>query len=271
MTRHVTRRGPNLQLTIETVHPAVARKWLEGNTHNRKVSDRLVEVYAETILAGEWRLNGEPIIFDRNNVLQSGQHRLLAVIAADRSIRTVVVRGAEPDSLFSIDSGRKRRMVDALTLRGEKDVAVLSSALSWLWRYRTGHMLRLGDTATNVHLLKLLDDTPELKDSIVAARPTKRVLHFSVGLVAALHLEMDRVDADDTKLFFEGVVEGAGLRSGDPRLALRNWAARTEMSTRRPSQGMIAAVTIKAFNAYRDTRELKLLAFKPNETFPVIS
>jgi hypothetical protein len=266
----MARRGPNLAITVETVHPATARKWLEGNTRNRKVSPKLVEVYAETILAGEWRLNGEPIIFDRNNRLQSGQHRLLAVIEADHPIRTVVVRNAEPDSLFSLDSGRKRRMVDALTLRGEKDVAILSSALSWLWRYRTQNMQRSGEVATNVHLLKLLDDTPEIRDSIVAARPTKRILHFSVGLVAALHLEMDAVDAEDTKLFFEGVIEGAGLHSGDPRLALRNWAARTEMSARRPSQAMIAAIVIKAFNAYRDTRELKILAFKPSEKFPEI-
>ena len=70
------RRRPNLELSIEEIDATVAEEWLSCNTWNRKISDRLILTYAETMKEGAWVLNGEPIIFDEKGRLQSGQHRL---------------------------------------------------------------------------------------------------------------------------------------------------------------------------------------------------
>src|SRR5690348_9218536 len=147
------RKLPELELTVEEITPVIAKEWLQFNTFNRKVSRSLVQSYAQIMKDREWRLNGEAIIFDRTGRLQSGQHRLLAVIESGTSIWSVVVRGAEPEAIFSLDAGRKRRLTDALTLRGEKDVSNLATATTWWWRYQNDLMESGGITSTAMHLV----------------------------------------------------------------------------------------------------------------------
>ena len=46
------RKLVELELSVETIEPEVALEWLEHNVKNRKVSQSLVEVYAEVIRDG---------------------------------------------------------------------------------------------------------------------------------------------------------------------------------------------------------------------------
>lgn len=259
----------DLDISVQWVTPEVAEDWLKYNTHNRRVSDRLVRVYVDTIKNGEWKLNGEPIIFDTEGTLQSGQHRLLAILQAQMPIWTVVVEGAEPESVYTIDAGRKRRMADVLYLRGETDVNILASALSWLWRWQVGAMDMLGETATNAHLLKLYDETPTIRDSLYWGRKMRPALGFGPGLMAALHWGFSQIDEDDAEMFFTKLFEGANLPNGDPILALLRQAQRMKREAHRPSQVVIAAIVVKAWNAYREHRTVKgSYSFRANEEFP---
>lgn len=261
-------RRPDLQLSIEKIDASTALLWLDSNTHNRNPSQRLVDIYAEAIAAGEWKLNGEPIIFDYNGRLQSGQHRLMAVVQADLPIESVVVRGAEPDSLFTLDSGRKRKIADVLQLRGEENVTTLGAALSWVWRIKNDKMDMLGETTTNAHLLTILDETPDIRQSVVEGRYIWRHVKLAAGLLAAMHWAMDSIDPEGCQAFWHGVTSGEELKAQDSRLALRKWAFRMNQEPRRPTQIMTAAVIIKAWNAYREMRPVKVLAYKPQEEFP---
>ena len=260
----------NLTLTVEFVTPEMAIEWLDKNTHNRKMSDRLVMVYAHAIKNEEWKLNGEPIIFDKKGRLQSGQHRLAAVIEAETGIWTVVVRGAEPEGIYSLDSGRRRRMTDVLTLRGEKDVANLGAAITWWWRYTVGAMDRLGETATTTHLLKVLDETPSLREALVQGRRLHQSLGFSAGLMTALYMAFAEKDQDDADFFVEQLFTQANLDQSDPAYTLVRWARNARQEARRPSQVTVAAVTVKAWNAFREHRVIRSLTFKGNEEFPVV-
>lgn len=259
---------PRLELSIESITPKTAAEWLESNTHNRRVSDQLVERYSEAMSAGEWVLNGEPIIFDKTGRLQSGQHRLLAVVDSKTSIWSVVVRGAEPEYIYSLDAGRKRRMTDVLTLRGEKNVAVLSSALVWHWRYQHGLMDRGGITPTNTHLLSLLDSTPAMREYVGVAGRLKSSLGVSAGIGAALLYEFFALDASEASSFLEYVVTGEGIDSTHPAYVLRRWIIRARLSQRKPSSTMLAAVIVKAWNAYRTHEPVRNLRWGANEEFP---
>jgi hypothetical protein len=264
------RKVPDLELSVEQVTPALAVEWLENNEHNRRLSKRLVSTYAEAMRHGEWRLNGEPIIWDNKGRLQSGQHRLYAVVESGVPINTVVVRNAEPDAIFSLDSGRKRTLGDALAMRGELDVNNLATAVTWVWRIQNDLMDRPGETATTTHLLNVLRKTPEIRDSLTDARRMRRALGFSVGLCAALHWAFNQLDPEDTEVFVERIVEGTNLPARDPALALRRWAASAKMGTRKPSQVSVAAITVKAWNAFREHRDVHALSFKGSEAFPII-
>jgi hypothetical protein len=264
----------NLQLTVEFVTPELAEEWLAKNTKNRKKSDKLISKYAEAMGNQEWRLNGEAIIFDRYGRLQSGQHRLMACVQAETGFWTVVVRNAEPEALYTLDTGRKRTLSDALQLAGHKDTANLATAITWVWRYEVGAMDRSGDTATTSHYLKVLESHPELEEMLVVGRQYQRALGFSTGIMTALHWAFSQVDKEDANAFVSGLQEYASgkpiLEAGDPRLILHRWAMRAKLDTRRPSQTTIAAVTIKAWNAWREHRELRSLSFRGMENFPEV-
>lgn len=265
-------RRPSLIHSIEQVSPKTAKEWLEHNTFNRKVSERLVDVYAEAMSAGEWVLNGEPIIFDKEGKLQSGQHRLLAVLASGTTVWTCVVRGADPAAIFSLDAGRKRRMTDVLTLRGDKDVANLAAALVWEWRYRNSLMDRAGITPTNTHLLTILDETAALRDWIKVAHGVRtRGLRVPLGLLAVLLYHFDEISPDECAAFVEALSTGENLDSTSPVYALRRWILRAQLEQAKPHASVWGAITIKAWNAYRDHQPVRNLRWAANEPFPVIA
>ena len=260
---------PELELSVEEITPDIATKWLEYNTHNRKVSERLVMTYAETMAEGEWRLNGEPIIFDKNGRLQSGQHRLMALIEANTTIRSVVVRGAEPENIYSLESGRRRRITDVLTLKGEKNVAVLSSALSWTWRWEQGLMDKSGETPTHTHLLRILEKHPDLRDDMTQGNQIKAAgFAVSSGVMTALYHQFKKINPEDAANFWDHIVTGTNLDDEHPAYAWRRWANKIDLAQTRPTQTKIAAMTVKAWNAYREHRPVKQLSWRPEESFP---
>ncbi len=65
---------------VQTITPNLAKVWLTRNTHNRPMSAAVVKKYTKYMLEGQWRLNGEAIIFADDGSLMSGQHRLQACI-----------------------------------------------------------------------------------------------------------------------------------------------------------------------------------------------
>jgi hypothetical protein len=267
----VTRRKTvDLELSVETITPEIALQMLEANTRNRRLSDRLISIYAQAIKDDEWRLNGEPIIFDYNGTLQSGQHRLLAVIEAGVPIRTVVVRGAEPEGLFTLDSGRKRKLTDALNLLGEKDVANLSGAITWTWRWENQLMDRTSLVATTSTLLRVLDTHPSLRDDLVYGRQMHSSLRLSAGLMAAVYHQL-ALASDDVDSFWETACYGESLDRDNPVYAWRRFIVKSKLKNEKTPSNVYAAVTVKAWNAWIEHRPLSVLRWAGGELFPTVS
>lgn len=261
---------PTLELSVEEITPAIAEDWLQHNTHNRKISDKLVYIYAETMSEGEWRLNGEGIIFDKTGRLQSGQHRLLAVIEAGVTISSVVVRGAEPENIYSLESGRRRLMTDVLTLKGEIDVANLAAALSWTWRWENHLMDRQGERPTHTHQLRVLEKHPELREELAEGRRLNVIGVGSAGFYAALFHQLHRIDAEDARMFWDHIATGEELRQDHPCYAWRRYMinVRNLPRDRVPAMPTLAALTVKAWNKYRLHETVRQLSWKPEESFP---
>lgn len=112
---------------METITPEIAKTMLGENVNNRCISRDNVNLFAREIRNGEWRFNGEAIKFGKDGRLLDGQHRLLAVIAADKPLTTLVIRGLEDETQQTMDSGKTRTLGDVLTLRGEKNSTQLAS------------------------------------------------------------------------------------------------------------------------------------------------
>lgn len=94
--------------SLEIITPEKAKAYLEMNTNNyRSLSKDRVRQYADDIRLGKWALNGESIVFSADGVLKDGQHRLAAIVEANKAIMVLVVRGVENDvNLYDVGAGR---------------------------------------------------------------------------------------------------------------------------------------------------------------------
>ena len=106
-----------MQIAVETISVEDAKRILQHNGINRKISDDRVKCYAKDLKEGNWQLNGEPIVIDENGDLKNGQHRLSAVIYANTPMTTVVIRG-QSESVSVYDRGRNRSVSDCLVMDG---------------------------------------------------------------------------------------------------------------------------------------------------------
>lgn len=264
---------PKKQIRPEviTITPELAKEWLDKNTHNRRMGPSTVRLYAEAMKNGEWRLNGEPIIFDWNDVLQNGQNRLAAIIEANVTIDALVVFDADPDNLYTLDVPRRRSLKDALYLRGvTTDRSALSAAITWSWRLANGRMEEKQTTGSLPGYLKWYDENEA--ELLAALHPGGRLtaqLGWSRGLMAALVWYIRLVDEEDADIFVDQLVNQVDLKEGSPILAYAGWSRRAKINpSRRPSSVTIAANFIKAWNAFRQHRTLNHVVYRGGESFP---
>jgi hypothetical protein len=101
-----------------TIHPLMtpteAQRLLdEHNTSNRTVRPRVVEEYTRSILQGRWQdhyLNKCSV--STEGVLIDGQHRLMAIVAANKAVPFGIEWNVDPAIADIIDRGSPRRVDD---------------------------------------------------------------------------------------------------------------------------------------------------------------
>lgn len=230
---------------VETITPDIAKTMLGENVNNRRISHDNVNMFAREMRNGEWRFNGEAIKSSKDGRLLDGQHRLLAVIAADKPLTTLVIRGLEDETQQTMDSGKTRTLGDVLTLRGEKNSTQLASLARAVY----------------------------LADVLAASRAFRSQSGdmLTSSMFASLWWTFAHIDTDAANRFFMSLASGANLQADDPILILCN----TLMSqphkagrSARDNRVRIAALTIKAWNKWRKGKPLRQLKFSAGESFP---
>lgn len=240
--------GEKITAKVETITPEIAKTMLGENVNNRRISRDNVNLFAREIRNGEWRFNGEAIKFGKDGRLLDGQHRLLAVIAADKPLTTLVIRGLEDETQQTMDSGKTRTLGDVLTLRGEKN-------------------------STRGEIISFIDQTPQLADVLAASRAFRSQSGdmLTSSMFASLWWTFAHIDTDAANRFFMSLASGANLQADDPILILRNTLmAQPHKAGRsaRDNRVRIAALTIKAWNKWRKGKPLRQLKFSAGESFP---
>jgi hypothetical protein len=101
-----------MKAIVIIITPEQAKKWLEknngGGIGNRKISQRQLNFLTESILRGQWFLNGETIKIGKDGSVIDGQHRLMAIVKANRAIESLVVFDCDSEAYNTIDKGRAR-------------------------------------------------------------------------------------------------------------------------------------------------------------------
>lgn len=275
-----TQRGP--QYKVVTVTPELAEKWLNQNTHNRHLREKAVDAYARDMEAGNWVENGESLKFAKGNVLLidgpqplyggallDGQHRLWAIAQSGVTLKLLVVTGLERGAQETMDDGRKRTLADALNLRGETNAVALAAVLRRSLMWTQGEYRNSGaNPPTNTECLAFLEKHPETRDSATVAVSLRKPAKLPSSVLGLTHWLFAAKDAEDSAWFFERLGDGAGLDKYHPIWTLRKRAEDISDGTGRVPEDMLLALVIKAWNAYRDGSEIRLLQFKPGGSKP---
>lgn len=272
-------RYPGVSVSIEHITPSVARSMLGANTHNRNMNR--FEPISKALRNGEWRLNGSTIVFSDDGVLLDGQHRLSACVKTGIPFDTIVVRGVGQRQQMTIDVGTKRKVSDFLKLDGYPDSTLVASIGNAIFRADT---LGLAESFTRAGaekntLIATVDFIEaNYEDRIEPLKaPVRTVSHRYRGVfsstIGPLFDAFRKAGDEDFNCFIDQL-----NGKGDPCHTVGLLISRLNENARRTSgkltQKVVAALFIKAWNAYLTGEHLGTLAYRQGgahpETFPEV-
>ena len=101
-------------MNLELITPEKAAEYLTHNHINRKLRQSFVKDLVNVITEGDWVITHQGIAFDTEGNLLDGQHRLTAVVQANRAVECYVTRGLPTETFSVIDAGLSRTLSDRI-------------------------------------------------------------------------------------------------------------------------------------------------------------
>lgn len=259
-------------IKVTTVTPELAEAWLGKNTHNRNIRQRVVSDYARDMANGDWNWNGEAIKFAADGTLVDGQHRLHAIVKSEVPIKMLVVHGVSMESQHTMDTGAKRKVSDALKLRGEKNYTHLAAGIRGCILWDEGARSFGGGGGRGVTVseaFRYLDDHPELKEYAAMHAPINAGCKIPTAVSIPAMKVLYGIDYEDAQHFFSRLASDEGHYKGEPIYALRK-ALMVENDKAKIGRTTTwkFAVLIKAWNKYRMGDACHVLTYRPGGAIP---
>ena len=270
-----------MEFSIETITPQMADKYLAMSPENRvtKTTTRVANTYAEAMKRGEWRLNGECIVFDKEGRPLDGHHRLIAVTIAGIPVTFSVCRGVDREAFTTYNCGLRTNLAQILGMKQVKNSNLIMGMIGINinlcnnGRIRANNGMSSGSTRTvtsdyNVYIAdqKAYDDTAELANRLNAYGKVLKTTW--IGGVYYFLTHKGGYTPLEVLPFFEALchLETSGVTPCD---TLRNFIIRHRMSNMKIEDGFLAALLIKAWNAYITGRTMKQIRFNQEiEDYP---
>jgi hypothetical protein len=206
--------------------PDLARRLLETNVDNRPLKQGLIDRIEHDIRSDQFRLNGEPIIISVDGHLNDGQHRLLAIIAADKAVNVFVAFGVPRDSRFTVDMGDVRTTSNLLSMQSVARRTPASIIAKNLFAFRQA--ISHAQQKHGVGKQDIVGEFGRYRTAIEAAierfskdsfvRATRCLAPAAAAYVI---ISNAGVRAVDREAFFTKLVVGANLEPDNPILHLR--------------------------------------------------
>jgi hypothetical protein len=252
----------------ELITPTRAKQLLEANIKNRLVKRARVDMYANDIINGRWKEHtGESIKISETGLILDGQHRLHAIIQANKAIVMLVISGIE-DSVFDvIDTGSSRNASDAFKISDIKHGCTIPSIMAMYNLLQEGKRAKVhvNQKSTNAMLIEqyYLDEDfwqNIAKQSHQMYQAFAKILQPSfIGGFYAHFYKINPEKADD---FMKQLTTGMDINNKTISL-LRNRLMHDKMSVRKINPTIKMALIIKTWNCFVKGESLKVLTFDP--------
>lgn len=262
-----------MEVGVMRITPREAKNWLEANKGNRPLNRGHVQRLAAAIEAGEWELNGDPIRFDEDGCLLDGQHRLHAIVEADKAVDSVIIRNLPASTFSTMDCGRRRGGADTLAVAGETNCVALAAACRCLLLYENSGVAAVSNSKrqfSNAQILDCLQRHPDIRESLQVHHKLHSRFSFA-PFITIDYLFRKKHPGHDYAGFWDRVASGEMIARGDPEYALRERLQTNATSSAKLPSYQLAALAIRALHAYISRQELRLLrGISSLEDFPKI-
>ena len=236
--------------------------------NQRRIDPHRRDQYAREMMAGNWKLNGEAVLFN-GSLLLNGQHRLAAVSKSGVSVPMLFVRGVEIAAFSTIDQGKTRTISD------------LMSGKDWTYKSTVAGAARLAavyevNGTANVSSMRMtrrevFEYAVRHKDDLTVAAMEAAKVNLGHGIPLTLLFFLVRHRREAIATFIEKLRVGANLSITDPVFHLRKRLIDNLASRAKHEQDIIIAWIFKAWNAHAANQSLKLLRYGREEEFPVVT
>ena len=274
----VVKKGQTFRIEVT---PSMAKDWLKTNVENRKESPTNVSHLARQIQNGKWMFNGESIKFDENGRLLDGQHRLIAVITAEKSIDTAVAFGIPRSAFHTMDTGKNRSASDVLSAKGYKIPNVLAAVSRQLLALESGDKSLLNENTIrrsrfdNEDIMSYIVENPDIETIVTEAFNTWQKMTLKIvssSVFCTMYYLFYKRHAANARQFMESVALGTGLEQGSATWALRHSLEKmyNEREKFRYSHYHKCSVFARCWNSFRKNESIISPRFRKVEEMPTI-
>lgn len=260
------------------VTPTLAKMMLALNLNNRRKNLKRVELLVRAMRNDQWFTQGDSIRFDTNWNLLDGQKRLTAIVESGRSqwllvawdIATAAARSVDRVEPRSCANDLEREHPEFFVGNDKVQSKDLATAISWLYKTRTGQFSRGPDGSEQEDLIQRY---PQIVASLRKARGVRSFA--SAPAVAFVHCMASTVDRAKADQWLECMIEGVNLQAGSPVAVLRKRLINAKLSKNKKDKlthMCMVAVLIKCWRHFQAGNTIKYLRWRERgpsaELFP---
>lgn len=251
-----------------TVTPEMARAWLETTPmHQRRITHSYVQRLSDDLTAGLFTSSPQPFILDTNGDLLDGQHRSAAIVSSGVALESaVVVRGVEPEMFGKLDIGQRRTPAQFINSRQS---SLIAAAAKYTIHYQQDDQLldihKIHAKVSIEQVIAEVESRPLLELLAGPVSLVSKATHINGPILLAIITLGSASASDRVEDWLNGLNTGANLEIGDPRLTLRNqFISGYTLLNRNTGRRRSYAYVLKAWNAFVNDEQLRLLKFRPN-------
>lgn len=218
------KKTDQISSAVVSVTADIAASYLATSNVNRKRKEKTVVAYAREMLAGNWQLNGETLIFNQDGMLIQGHHRMNAVLLAAKTkpeieVPMLVIRGVDVAAFDTLDQGSKRSISDVLYIRGEPYHVILAAVVRFIGVIEQGVHWKTQFSVRDIEAGLEQHSRARYWSRELGKSTLKRLMPSMFASV--LVLADEKHSTRKAQEFFNKVESGEDLADGDPALTLR--------------------------------------------------
>lgn len=257
------------------ITPSKSKELLESNTHNRRIKQPVVLKYAKDMIEGRWLEDtGETIKISKSGRILDGQHRLHAIIKANKAIYCHISNNLDESVFKVIDTGTTRNATDVFKIEGIKNENKLPSIISFFNLLEVGKKhksLHVHQKSTNAMLLEQYYEDENFWQSV-----SRNAFNWYIGFakiltpafIGGFYAHFYKLNSDKAYSFMVQLSSGINVEN-ETILLLRNKLIADKVSIKKMPQNLKMALVIKTWNSFITNKTIKFLKYdSTREEYP---